>query len=40
MNAGFVSSDNWVNKEDKGGGRIIGEACHQIDLAIFFTNSL
>ena len=40
MNAGFVSSDNWVNQEDKGGGRIIGEACHLIDLAIFFTNSL
>ena len=40
MNAGFVPSDNWVNQEDKGGGRIIGEACHLIDLAIFFTNSL
>ena len=40
MNAGFVPSDNWVNKENIGGGRIIGEACHLIDLCIFFTNSL
>ena len=31
MNAGFVSSDHWVQDLKTGGGRIIGEACH-IDL--------
>ena len=40
MNAGFIADDNWVNKENIGGGRIIGEACHLIDLCIFFSNSL
>ena len=40
MNAGFIADDNWVNKENIGGGRIIGEACHLIDLCIFFSSSL
>lgn len=39
MNAGYVPSENWVNQKNIGGGRIIGEACHMIDLCIFFTNS-
>lgn len=36
MNAGFISPDHWVHKN---GGRIIGEACHIIDLMTFFINS-
>lgn len=36
MNAGYIPEDNWVHKE---GGRIIGEACHIIDLMTFFTGS-
>jgi predicted dehydrogenase/threonine dehydrogenase-like Zn-dependent dehydrogenase len=31
MNAGYVSYDAWVHTQE-GGGRIVGEACHIIDL--------
>ena len=33
VNAGQISSDHWVQDPIQGGGRIIGEACHFIDLA-------
>jgi predicted dehydrogenase/threonine dehydrogenase-like Zn-dependent dehydrogenase len=36
MNAGFVPYDSWVHED---GGRIIGEACHIIDLMLYLTNS-
>ncbi len=39
MNAGFIPSDVWVQDMQIGGGRIIGEACHFIDLMIFLTGS-
>ena len=39
MNAGCVSSDSWVHDREFGGGRIIGEACHLIDLVTFLTGS-
>ena len=32
VNAGFIPLDNWVQDPERGGGRIIGEACHFIDL--------
>lgn len=32
VNAGFIPSDHWVHDPVMGGGRIIGEACHFIDL--------
>ena len=32
MNAGFIPSDHWTQDEKTGGGRIIGEACHIVDL--------
>ena len=32
VNAGFIPSDHWVQDNTIGGGRIIGEACHFIDL--------
>jgi predicted dehydrogenase len=38
VNAGFIPLDHWVHGEE-GGGRIIGEACHFIDLFTFFTES-
>jgi predicted dehydrogenase/threonine dehydrogenase-like Zn-dependent dehydrogenase len=38
MNAGYLSFDHWVHGEE-GGGRIIGEACHVIDLFSFLTES-
>ncbi len=36
MNAGFIPLDNWVHEH---GGRIVGEACHLIDLMTSLTNS-
>ena len=32
MNAGFLPEDHWSHDVFKGGGRIVGEACHYIDL--------
>lgn len=32
MNAGEIPSDHWTQDEAVGGGRIIGEACHIVDL--------
>ncbi len=40
INAGFIPSDHWIQDPEVGGGRIIGEACHFIDLCTFFTGSL
>jgi predicted dehydrogenase/threonine dehydrogenase-like Zn-dependent dehydrogenase len=37
MNAGFIPSDVWVHNMEVGGGRIIGEACHYIDLCTYFS---
>ena len=40
MNAGFISKDHWVHDLKSGGGRIIGEACHLIDVCVYLSNSL
>ena len=32
VNAGAIAADHWVQDGDIGGGRIIGEACHFVDL--------
>jgi predicted dehydrogenase len=37
MNAGAIPADNWVQDTDVGGGRIVGEACHYIDLMRFLA---
>jgi len=39
MNAGFIPKDVWVHNMEIGGGRIIGEACHYIDLCSYLTGS-
>jgi predicted dehydrogenase/threonine dehydrogenase-like Zn-dependent dehydrogenase len=39
MNAGFIPNNSWVQDLKVGGGRIIGEACHYIDLITFLTGS-
>jgi predicted dehydrogenase/threonine dehydrogenase-like Zn-dependent dehydrogenase len=39
MNAGFIPSKFWVHDMEIGGGRIIGEACHFIDLITYLTGS-
>jgi predicted dehydrogenase/threonine dehydrogenase-like Zn-dependent dehydrogenase len=36
VNAGFVSPDHWTQMPE-GGGRIIGEACHMIDVFRFLV---
>jgi len=40
MNAGFIPPNTWVHDLKVGGGRIIGEACHYIDLITYLTGSL
>ena len=39
MNAGFIPKDVWVHDMEIGGGRIIGEACHYIDLCSYLAGS-
>ena len=39
MNAGFIPSDVWVHDMRVGGGRILGEACHLIDLLTYISGS-
>lgn len=39
MNAGYIPPEVWVHDMEIGGGRIIGEACHFIDLISYFTSS-
>lgn len=39
MNAGFIPQDVWVQDMRTGGGRIIGEACHFIDLMVYLSGS-
>ena len=39
MNAGAIPLDHWTQDLEIGGGRIIGEACHYIDLCSYFTGS-
>lgn len=39
MNAGFIPNDLWVHDMEIGGGRIIGEACHYIDLCSYLSGS-
>jgi len=40
MNAGFIPPEVWVHDLETGGGRIIGEACHYIDLCTFLAGSM
>ena len=40
MNAGFIPENVWVHDMEIGGGRIIGEACHYIDLLVYISGSL
>ncbi|MBF0323901.1 MAG: bi-domain-containing oxidoreductase [Alphaproteobacteria bacterium] len=33
VNAGALPAESWVNAAEEGGGRILGEVCHFVDLA-------
>ncbi|HCG8633094.1 TPA: bi-domain-containing oxidoreductase [Vibrio parahaemolyticus] len=39
MNAGAIPADHWTQDNEVGGGRIIGEACHFIDLMRYLADS-
>lgn len=39
MNAGFIPPEVWVQDMQVGGGRIVGEACHYIDMMVYLTGS-
>ncbi|MEM8501307.1 MAG: Gfo/Idh/MocA family oxidoreductase, partial [Pseudomonadota bacterium] len=37
VNAGYIPGNHWTQSKDEGGGRLIGEACHFIDLLRFLA---
>lgn len=39
VNAGYLPPDHWINDREQGGGRIIGEVCHFVDLLMFLAGS-
>ncbi len=38
-NAGFIDAEHWTQDPDIGGGRLIGECCHFLDLLRFLTGT-
>jgi predicted dehydrogenase/threonine dehydrogenase-like Zn-dependent dehydrogenase len=39
VNAGAVPSNHWILDPERGGGRIVGEACHFLDLLRFLAGA-
>lgn len=39
INAGKIPTNHWIHNPKEGGGRILGELCHFIDLARFFASA-
>lgn len=39
LNAGAIAPDHWTQDQAAGGGRIIGEACHFVDLLRFLAGA-
>lgn len=39
INAGFLPGDHWTQDTETGGGRVIGEVCHFLDLLQFFAHA-
>ncbi len=39
VNAGPLPADHWAHAADEGGGRILGEVCHFVDLARFLIGA-
>lgn len=37
VNAGKIAEDHWIHDPEVGGGRVIGEACHFLDLLMFIV---
>ncbi len=40
INAGEIPSNAWIQDDELGGGRVIGEVCHFIDFMIYMNGSL
>ena len=40
VNAGRLPKEHWLQDEQQGGGRIVGEVCHFIDLMTFLTDAV
>jgi predicted dehydrogenase len=40
INAGALPADHWINDPEIGGGRIVGEVCHFVDLLSFLAGAL
>ena len=40
VNAGVLPPDHWINDPEHGGGRIVGEVCHFVDLLSFLAGAL
>jgi len=40
INSGDLPNDHWIQQDEIGGGRIIGEICHFIDLMQHFCDSM
>jgi predicted dehydrogenase/threonine dehydrogenase-like Zn-dependent dehydrogenase len=39
VNAGHIPKEHWTQNADEGGGRIVGEVCHFIDLMQYLTEA-
>jgi len=39
INAGAIPPDSWIQDPDVGGGRVIGEVCHFVDLLTYLSGS-
>jgi predicted dehydrogenase len=40
INAGYITPDHWVHDPEQGGGRIVGEVCHFVDLLTHLAGAL
>jgi polar amino acid transport system substrate-binding protein len=40
INAGSLPAGHWMHKSGVGGGRLVGEGCHFVDLAVALTGSV
>jgi len=39
VNAGRIAKNHWIQNADEGGGRIVGEVCHFVDLMQFLCSA-
>lgn len=40
VNAGYLPANHWVHDSNEGGGRIVGEICHFVDLLQYLVNAV